>query len=54
MVGLTMDLCKKSMDQSDIKYVMEILTDAKINNDWENNQIEIKMDGVYHSQFGTT
>jgi hypothetical protein len=23
------------MDQSDIKYVMEILNDAKINNDWD-------------------
>ncbi len=23
------------MDQSDIKYVMEILLDAKINNDWD-------------------
>jgi hypothetical protein len=23
------------MDQSDIKYVMEILTDAKVNNDWD-------------------
>ena len=23
------------MDQSDIKYVMEILNDVKINNDWD-------------------
>ena len=35
MVGLLHRLTSNSMDQSDIKYVLEILTDSKINNDWD-------------------
>ena len=35
MVGLLHRLTQNSMDQSDIKYVLEILNDAKQTEDWD-------------------